>query len=355
VGLAGVVGGATARWFSPSALAGVLAVPGAREELSVATGVAVVVVDGRGVRGGLAVLADPRVAPALGALPTVTVALVEPGADRMGADAFDVVLPDGPWPLDEAVAAVVASCERGPHSALAMAHLLRSGCWSRGDDEGLWAESITYGALQGSSAFHAWLASDRHLPRAVAPDGPPVLVRVEGDVTRLVLHRPHARNALDVTMRDALVEALDALALGDGPIVLEAAGPSFCAGGDLLEFGTTRDPGLTHALRSTRLPARALAAVAHRVTARVHGAAVGAGIELAAWCARVEADPGMFAMLPEVPMGLVPGAGGTVSIPRRVGRQRAALLAFSGLRLPAASCLEWGLVDAVVPVAPAPG
>jgi enoyl-CoA hydratase len=343
-----------ARWIEPSVLAGQLHVPGAREDLSVVGGVAAVVVDGRGA-GGLAVLAEPAVATVLESLPTVTVALVPPGTDRMGAEPFDVVLPDGPWPVDEAVAAVVASCERSPHGALAMAHLLRSGCWSRGDDEGLWAESITYGALQGSAAFHAWLGSERHLPRAADAPGPPLLVREVDGATHLVLHRPHVRNALDVTLRDALCEALDALALGDGPIVLEAAGPSFSAGGDLLEFGTTRDPGLTHALRSTRLPARALARVAHRVTARVQGAAVGAGIELAAWCARVEADPGMFALLPEVPMGLVPGAGGTVSVPRRVGRQRAALLALSGLRLPAADCLEWGLVDAIVPVQPAAG
>ena len=54
-------------------------------------------------------------------------------------------------------------------------------------------------------------------------------------------------------------------------------------------------------------------------------------------------------MLPEVGMGLVPGAGGTVSIPRRIGPHRAAYLALSGARLDARTALRWGLVDEIVP------
>jgi enoyl-CoA hydratase/carnithine racemase len=90
-----------------------------------------------------------------------------------------------------------------------------------------------------------------------------------------------------------------------------------------------------------------LSRCADRVEARVHGACVGAGAELPAFCRRVVAAPGAFFQLPEVGFGLVPGAGGTVSLPRRIGRQRTAWLALTGRRLPAELAREWGLVDEI--------
>ena len=72
---------------------------------------------------------------------------------------------------------------------------------------------------------------------------------------------------------------------------------------------------------------------------------MGAGIELPAFGRQVVAARNTFFQLPEVGMGLVPGAGGTVSIPRRIGRQRTAYLALSGLRVDAATAHGWGLVD----------
>jgi enoyl-CoA hydratase/carnithine racemase len=84
-----------------------------------------------------------------------------------------------------------------------------------------------------------------------------------------------------------------------------------------------------------------------RVTANIHGACMGSGIEIAAFAHRVVAHPDTRLALPEVGMGLVPGAGGTVSLPRRVGRHRTALLALSGATIDAPTALRWGLVDAV--------
>ena len=84
-----------------------------------------------------------------------------------------------------------------------------------------------------------------------------------------------------------------------------------------------------------------------RATVLVHGSCVGAGIEIPAFAGTVIAAPGTRFALPEVAMGLIPGAGGTVSIPRRIGRQRALWLALSGAQLDAATALEWGLVDAI--------
>jgi enoyl-CoA hydratase/carnithine racemase len=68
---------------------------------------------------------------------------------------------------------------------------------------------------------------------------------------------------------------------------------------------------------------------------------------MAAYAGRIVAAPDAFFALPEVGMGLVPGAGGSVSVPRRIGRWRAAWLMLTGDRLPAATALRWGLVDEV--------
>jgi enoyl-CoA hydratase/carnithine racemase len=102
-------------------------------------------------------------------------------------------------------------------------------------------------------------------------------------------------------------------------------------------------------VRTTRSPARLLALCAGRLRAEVHGACIGAGIELPAFAARVVAREDAFAELPELSMGLVPGAGGTVSLPRRIGRQKTAWLGLSGERIDAARGLAWGLFDAVSP------
>ena len=171
-------------------------------------------------------------------------------------------------------------------------------------------------------------------------------VRVD-DVLHIRLDRPEVHNAVDVAMRDGLVEAFD-LAATDRSIAevhLGGSGPSFCSGGDLTEFGTSPDPATGHAVRSLRSPARSLARVADRVRATVHGTCVGAGVELAAFAWSVAADRDATLRLPEVGMGLVPGAGGTVSLPRRIGRHRTGWLGLSGREIDAPTAQTWGLVD----------
>jgi enoyl-CoA hydratase/carnithine racemase len=171
----------------------------------------------------------------------------------------------------------------------------------------------------------------------------------EGDRLEIRLTRPAVHNAFSVAMRDALVEALG-VALADpsiGEIVLRGEGPSFCSGGDLSEFGSFPDPASAHAIRTTRSPALALSRLCERVRCEVHGACIGAGIELPAFTKRIVAGEDAFFMLPEVGLGLVPGAGGTHSLPRRIGRQRTAWLGLSGARIDARTALAWGLVDEV--------
>ena len=87
--------------------------------------------------------------------------------------------------------------------------------------------------------------------------------------------------------------------------------------------------------------------LAGRVRFEVHGACIGAGAELPAFSREVVARGDAFFALPEVGFGLVPGAGGTASLPRRIGRQRTAWLALTGERIDAATALAWGLIDEV--------
>jgi hypothetical protein len=281
--------------------------------------------------------------------------IVEPG-DDVSPDLPVVVIgvgegPEAGWDLavpDRAAAdEVAAAVARHPVAATALALLLRGG-ERRSTFEGVVAESATYSALQAGADHRRWLA-EKPAPKPRASAGPPVRAERDGDVLRITLDRPEVRNAFDASMRDALREVL-AVAVHDPDVVVEVvgAGPSFCSGGDLDEFGTATDPAAAHLVRISASVGAVLDEVADRVTVVLHGACIGAGIELPAYAGRVVARPDASFALPEVGMGLVPGAGGTVSIPRRIGRHRTAWWAITGARIGAWSALEWGLVDEVV-------
>ncbi|HEX3334643.1 MAG TPA: enoyl-CoA hydratase/isomerase family protein, partial [Acidimicrobiales bacterium] len=79
----------------------------------------------------------------------------------------------------------------------------------------------------------------------------------------------------------------------------------------------------------------------------LHGACMGSGIELAAFTDWVIAAEDTQIALPEIGLGLIPGAGGTISLPRRIGRLRTAWLAFSGCAIDAPTAQSWGLVDEI--------
>jgi enoyl-CoA hydratase/carnithine racemase len=262
--------------------------------------------------------------------------------------AFDVCLDD--HGAAETVEEIAEACARTPGAASVLAQLLRT-AESGTVAEALWRESVVYSMLLAGPEFASWRRSH---PRARRPEQErdfPLVVDDRGDVVDIALDRPHLHNAYNAAMRDALVAVLRGyLTAADQPTVrLRGNGPSFCSGGDLDEFGTTPDVALAHGVRTSRAPGVLLDAFGVKAVARVHGACIGAGTELPAFCARVEAAPDARFRLPEVAMGLVPGAGGTVSISRRIGRQRTALLALTGRTIDAHTALEWGLIDAVVP------
>ncbi len=216
-------------------------------------------------------------------------------------------------------------------------------------------ESLAYATLQAGGEFHRWLASaERPVRTQVAEAGAPVLVEREGELLRLRLNRPARRNPLSVEMRDALVEALELVEVDSSitAVTISGEGKCFSAGGDLREFGSAEDPTVAHAVRSTRSVPQLLARCAQRLRFQVHGAAVGAGVEMAAFGGHVEATPDTFFQLPEIRFGLIPGSGGCVSIPRRIGRLRTGYMALSGRRVDAHTAYDWGLVDQLVePVA----
>lgn len=212
---------------------------------------------------------------------------------------------------------------------------------------GLAAEAAAYSMLLGGREFTSWLAG-RGAPRPSSAVDRPVDVQREGTTLTITLQRPDRRNALDRTLREALVEALSvAVADRSLQVRLGGAGPDFCSGGDLDEFGTATDLVAAYLVRLDRHPGWLLHEISDRVTVTVQGACVGAGIEMPAFAGQVIADSSAYFVLPEVSMGLIPGAGGTVSILRRIGRWRTAWLALSGARLDAQTALAWGLVDEV--------
>lgn len=277
----------------------------------------------------------------LRSLPCVVIAVDRPPGSAPPPFA-DLVVEEPVSSVDEVLAVVDAH----PFAATALVLLLRSG--PLGVPDGLVAESAVYSMLQGGSELSGWLAARpvRHRPPLAG-----AVVRVErtGGRLDLVLDRPEVRNALDATMRDELVAALS-VAAADADVtevVIRGAGPDFCAGGDLDEFGSFVDPASAHVTRLARNVGRALHAVRERTTVMVHGRCAGSGIELPAFAHRVVAAPSFRASLPEVTMGLIPGAGGTVSIPARIGRHRTALLALSGAWVDAPLARRWGLVDEI--------
>jgi len=257
------------------------------------------------------------------------------------AAAVDVV-PESDADLD----AVIDTTGSHPLAATALALLLRQS-ERRPVAEGLVDESAVYSTLQAGPEFAAWRAGNPRRAPIADDERPAVLCERDGDRLDLTLNRPERRNALSARMREDLLDGLGVASLDDtvAEVHLRGRGPSFCSGGDLDEFGTFPDPATAHLVRVGRSAGAVIHALADRVVAHLHGACVGSGIELPAFAGRVLAAPDTTIALPEVGLGLLPGAGGTVSLPRRIGRHRTALLALARPSIDASTALAWGLVD----------
>ena len=248
---------------------------------------------------------------------------------------------------DQSLDALLEGIEQSPIAAATLVQLTRINARSSIMDS-LCAESLAYSSLQHSAKFESWLATDK--PNNVKQfSEQAILIDRSGDELTLTLNRPANRNAWSTDMRDALAEHLQ-YAFDDhtiAHITLRANGPAFSAGGDLTEFGSAQDAGVAHVSRQTRSPAVLMHLLSEKVTAVVHGACVGAGIELPAFARRVTARSDAFFQLPEVAFGLIPGAGGTASMLNRIGRSRFNYMALSGERIGAETALKWRLIDEI--------
>ncbi len=151
-------------------------------------------------------------------------------------------------------------------------------------------------------------------------------------------------NALSHALRSGLVAAIEKARDSDvvKAVMLIGTARAFSAGADISEFGTPRQPP------SLIDVVALLDAMAKPVIAAISGLALGGGFELALGCHYRVAAPGSRVGLPEVKLGLLPGAGGTQRLPRLVGAEAAAQIIVSGDPVPAAKALAMGALDAVL-------
>ncbi len=252
-------------------------------------------------------VADDRIA----SLPFVIVGVSRGEVDERWLALCDVAVQEGDPALDR----IEENLSSRPIAGTTLALLLR-GQGSLSMDDGLVAESSAYSVLQSGPEFASWRGA--HPARSERDVGPRVAIRRDGATLTVTLTRPQRLNALDAQMRDELIEAFT-VAAADPTITrveLRGEGRAFCAGGDLDEFGTRSDPATAHLIRLQRSVARALSRLHKETVTYLHGACVGSGIELAAFTHTVVAANDTQISLPEIGLGLVPGAGGTVSLPR---------------------------------------
>ena len=277
-------------------------------------------------------------------LPFVIVGATHGEVDPAWLELCDVVLAED----DPALGRVEENLAARPIAGATLALLLRAAP-QRSIADGLVAESAAYSVLQSGPEFAAWRSANP--PRSDRDDAPRVRTERAGDTLVITLVRPKRLNALDAQMRDELMDALTLAAADDGITNVEwrGEGKSFCAGGDLDEFGTRPDPATAHLVRLQRSVGRTLAALTKPTVSYLHGPCMGSGIELAAFTDTVVGAPDTTLALPEIGLGLVPGAGGTVSLTRRIGRLRTASLAFSAEPIDVTTAKEWGLVDRIEP------
>jgi enoyl-CoA hydratase/carnithine racemase len=177
-----------------------------------------------------------------------------------------------------------------------------------------------------------------------------LLVSTDEPAARITLNRPEKRNALSLELMQELIAALRNVAAQPDTraIVIDAAGPAFSAGHDLSEMIGRDEPFLDELFATCTRLMETVHELPQPVIAQVHGIATAAGCQLVAACdLAVATDTARFAT-PGVKIGLFCSTP-MVPVSRAVGRKRALQLLLTGEPIDAATALDWGLVNQVVP------
>ena len=178
-----------------------------------------------------------------------------------------------------------------------------------------------------------------------------VLYEKDNGIALVTLNRPRVLNAFSVRMRDDLYEILSAVKADDEvrAVVFKGAGDkAFCAGADLKEFLTAPSAVKARRIRAIRDLWRLFLSLSQPLIAVLHGYVLGSGMEIALYCdLRIAASNVVFG-LPEVELGILPGAGGTQTLPRILGLSGALDMLLTGRRLNSEEALSRGLVNRVV-------
>ena len=178
-----------------------------------------------------------------------------------------------------------------------------------------------------------------------------ILTATSAGVAVLTLDNP-PMNLVTLDLTRELDAALDRLARDAAVRVLVVTGAgerAFCAGSDIKEFGGVAEDVVDKKLTAENAAFSRLAAFPRPTIAAINGLAFGGGLELAVCCDLLVAAADARLALPEVKLGVFPGSGGTIRVPRRIGEGRAKLLMFTGEPIDADTALAWGLVNRVVP------
>ena len=185
----------------------------------------------------------------------------------------------------------------------------------------------------------------------VATDYRNLLVTVGEPAARIVLNRPEKRNALSLDLMQELIAALGEVSAHPATrvIVIEGAGPAFSAGHDLSEMIGREDAFFRELFGVCTVMMETIHALPQPVVAKVHGIATAAGCQLVAACDLAIAAEGSRFATPGVKIGLFCSTP-MVPVSRAVGRKRALQLLLTGEPIDAATALDWGLVNRVVPL-----
>lgn len=179
-----------------------------------------------------------------------------------------------------------------------------------------------------------------------------LLIDVDAEgIATLRLNRPDARNALNLALIAELGEAADLLARDpDVRAVIVTGGEEvFAAGGDIKEMSGKYAPDMLGAYGADLSGFDKLERIPKPVIAAVSGYALGGGCELALVCDMIVASQNAVFGMPEITLGIIPGAGGTQRLPRLVGPNRAKEMIMTGSFFDVEACREMGLVNKVVP------